>query len=192
MLRHPCSTYSSPLPVSLDSDTSAGDGYGCLFFHSVSDSSDSSACVGFSARPVCVLVSSVVVAGASWVAASSTGSSASNHSQSTIKLESALLPLTTTLCTASYTSLPRRELTRRGHDVFPWVGRANDDVVHRIWARLGVHMAQYSRKDAPVEVDEVVQAHLGKNSATGQDRNAHNTGARVTRTVQNMLEPPLT
>jgi hypothetical protein len=50
--------------------------------------------------------------------------------------------------------------TEQSHNVLPRVGRADGDVVPRIRARFGVRMAQDARKDAPIEIDEVVQMHL--------------------------------
>jgi hypothetical protein len=50
--------------------------------------------------------------------------------------------------------------TKHSQDVFPRVGRADADVVPRVRARVGVRAAQDARKDALIEVDEVVQAYL--------------------------------
>jgi hypothetical protein len=52
--------------------------------------------------------------------------------------------------------------TKHSHDVLPRVGRADGDVVPRVRARFGLRTAQDARKDASIEIDEVVQMHLGR------------------------------
>ena len=59
-------------------------------------------------------------------------------------------------------SFAGKDGAKQSHHIFPRVGRAGGDVVPRVWARLGVRTAQDTCKDALVEVDEVVQTHLGR------------------------------
>jgi hypothetical protein len=59
----------------------------------------------------------------------------------------------------------------------------------RIWARLGVHAAQYVRRDAALEIEDVVRMKLGKISATvgtqyGPNDDAHRT--KPVRAVNNI------
>lgn len=84
----PSSTYSSPLPSSLDWDGSAGDNCRWFFFHFVSDSS---ACVVFSVRFVGCALDFLV--GGSTISASLVGRNASGSSHSTIKPGLVLPPL---------------------------------------------------------------------------------------------------
>jgi hypothetical protein len=91
-------------------------------------------------------------------------------------------------CTIPQPSKTSKDITRHDHDIFLWVGCADGDVVPRICAHLGIHMAQYLCNIVPVEIDEVIQVHLGKESTTSQDRNTHITRAGVTYTMQKVLE----
>lgn len=52
--------------------------------------------------------------------------------------------------------------SKHSQDVFPRMGRADGDVVPRVRARFGVRAAQDVRKDALIEVDEIVQTHLAR------------------------------
>jgi hypothetical protein len=59
-------------------------------------------------------------------------------------------------CTILQPSNMSEDIARHGHDVLPWVGHADSDVVHQIWAHLGIHMAPYPHNDAPVKIDKFV------------------------------------
>jgi hypothetical protein len=48
----------------------------------------------------------------------------------------------------------------RSHNALPRVGRADGDVVPRVWASFGARPAQDARKDAFIEINEVVQMDL--------------------------------
>ena len=48
----------------------------------------------------------------------------------------------------------------RGRDVLPRVGRADGDVVSRVRASFGARPAQDVRKDAFIDINEVVQMDL--------------------------------
>jgi hypothetical protein len=50
----------------------------------------------------------------------------------------------------------------RSHNAFPRVGRADGDVVPRVWAIFDARPAQDARKDAFVEINEVIQMDLGR------------------------------
>ncbi len=50
--------------------------------------------------------------------------------------------------------------SEHGHDVLPWMCRADGNVVPRIRARLGVLATQNAPEDTPIEVYEVIQAYL--------------------------------
>ena len=67
--------------------------------------------------------------------------------------------------------------SKHSHDVLPRDGRAGRDVVPRVRARLGVRTAQDSRKDALIEVDEVVQTNLGRRGES-KSNGKHKRGER--------------
>ena len=58
-------------------------------------------------------------------------------------------------------SEPGEDAPDYGHDVLPRDGRADGDVVPRVRTRFGICTAKYAPENAPVQIDDVVQAHLG-------------------------------
>lgn len=87
-------------------------------------------------------------------------------------------------------SEPSEHGAEHGHDVLPRFRRADGNEIPRVWARFGVRSVQNASKDAPVQVDEVVQKHLTEatNMRCASDDYARKEGKRDgTHRVKNVF-----